>query len=97
MSEMRLPTEKELYDAGWIRRGGPVLIYQGGDNTVPTAVEYYNPQTGHAVVEYIGIQPLLLEKGKEDQYVKRYLIGPDFQPRRSKDAAAHTGIGDPHD
>lgn len=68
-----LPTEKELYDAGWVRRGGPVLVYQGGANIAPTAVEYYNPETGHAVLEYSTIAPLLLEKGKESGYIKRYL------------------------
>lgn len=68
-----VPTEKELYDAGWIRRGGPILRYQGGDNVAPTGVEYYNPQTGHAVIEFVGVQPRLLEKGKEEQYEKRFL------------------------
>lgn len=68
-----LQTEKELYDAGWVRRGGPVLVYQGGANIAPTAVEYYNPETGHAVLEYSTIAPLLLEKGKESGYIKRYL------------------------
>ena len=79
----KLPTEKELRDAGWVRRGGPVLVYQGGDNIVPTAVEYYNPETGHAVVEYVGIQSLLLEKGKESQYEKRYLYWAGTRERKS--------------
>ncbi len=80
-----LPTTKELADAGYVRRGGPHLAYQGGPNVAPTGIEYYNPKSGHAVLEFVGVQPLLLEKGKESQYEKRYLywaaLTPDSAPK----------------
>jgi hypothetical protein len=75
LSETQAPevTAKFLEECGYVRKGGPRLTYQGGDNIAPTAIEYYNPETGHAVLEFVSVQPLLLEKGKESQYVKRYL------------------------
>ena len=74
-------TAKLLEELGYVRRGGPTLTYQGGDNIAPTAVEHYNPKTGHAVLEYVSVQPLLLEKGKENQYVKRYLYWAALTPK----------------
>jgi hypothetical protein len=73
-------TAKFLEECGYVRKGGPRLTYQGGDNIAPTAIEYYNPETGHAVREFVSVQPLLLEKGKESQYVKRYLYWAALTP-----------------
>jgi len=74
LREKREPiTAKFLEECGYVRGGGTQLIFQGGDNIAPTAVELYNPETGHAVLAFVGVQEALLEKGKEHQYVKRYL------------------------
>ena len=88
-------TAKFLEECGYVMKGGPRLTFQGGDNIAPTAVEHYNPKTGHAVLEFVGVPTLLLEKGKEQQYVKRLLYWAALTPESNAATQAGQSLAAP--